>query len=146
MTFVTFPLLVVSDPARWVSTEAGFDPAGPTFSHDFMSILPNGRAPPRVEKSENSWLKVGPAGSRPVSVDTQLPGTDTKWAYSHRTNFDPWLLWIFHYWWCPNPRVRAPRKYDGKNKNIHLYLGSCLTQISFLPRGKTSVYFFVTAV
>ena len=76
--FSDLPLLVVSDPARWVSTETGFHPAGPTLSHDFMSILPNGRAPPRVEKSEKSWLKVGPAGSRPVSVDTQLPGTDTK--------------------------------------------------------------------
>ena len=34
-----------------------------------------GWTPPRVEKSEKSWLKVGPAGSRPVSVDTHLAGT-----------------------------------------------------------------------
>ena len=51
-----FPTLVVSDPARGVSTETGLDPAGPTLSHDFSDFSTLGGAHPFGKIGINSWL------------------------------------------------------------------------------------------
>ena len=60
-----------------MSTETGLDPAEPTLSHDFSDFSTLGGALPFGKIDIKSWLKVGPAGSKPVSVDTHLAGSDT---------------------------------------------------------------------
>ena len=98
----------VSDPGRWVSTETGLDPAGPTLSHDFSDFSNRGAALPKIDIK--SRLKVGPAGSKPVSVDTHLAGSDTtKSGKVTKVMVQSWS-YDFNLILCPFQADRCPPK------------------------------------
>ena len=68
------------------------------------SSYPGVRTPPRVEKSQKSWLKVGPMTISSFCVRPRQLGLYRNRSRPSRTNFEPWLFWLLHSWWCPSVR------------------------------------------
>ena len=93
-----------------MSTETGLDPAGPTLSHDFSEFSTLGGALPFGKIDIKSWLKVGPAGSKPVSVDTHLAGSDTTKSGKVTKVMDQSWSYDYKLILCPSQAAGCPPK------------------------------------